>query len=144
MNYRYNGQLPEKPLKEKLLWFAFFSAIFIYNVVAVLISQSGEFFEGDEGFVGLDGKIISILFYVFLLFSIVQLVVLFKWNPKKKYNLAELPPRNSGNLSVMKYGIAEAMAIYGLTLFLMNGDFNHLILFSGLAIVGMFLSYPKE
>ena len=144
MNYRSNGQLPVKPLNEKLLWFAFFSAIFIYNIVAVLNSQSGEFLEGDKGFVGLDGEMISILFYVFLLFSIVQLVVLFKWNPKKKYNPAELPPRNSGNLSVMKYGIAEAMAIYGLTLFLMNGNFNHLILFSGLAIVGMFLSYPKE
>ena len=144
MDYRSSDQSSEKPLNEKLLWFAFFSAIFIYNIVAVIISRSGEFFDEDAGFVGLDSEMLSILFYVFLLFSIIQLVILFKWNPKKKYNPAELPPKNNGNLSVMKYGIAEAMAIYGLTLFLMNGNFSHLILFSGLAVVGMFLSYPKE
>ena len=144
MNYHSNNQSSEKPLNEKLLFFAFLSAIFIYNAVAVIISQSGEFFEKGEGFAKLDGEMISILFYVFLFFSIIQLIILLKWNPKRKFSLAELPPQNDGDLFVIKYGIAEAMAIYGLILFLLNGNFDHLILFSVLAIIGMFLSYPKE
>ena len=144
MENQTNDQLPVKPLNEKIIWFAFFSAIFIYNVVAVLISQSGEFFGEDMGFVGLDPEMFSILFYVFLVFSIIQLVILFKWNSKIEHKPVEVLPENKKNLSMIKYAIAEAMAIYGLTLFLMNGNFSHLILFSGLAIVGMFLSYPKE
>ena len=144
MDYRPSDQSSEKPLNEKLLWFAFFSAIFIYNVVAVIISQSGEFFDGDEGFVGLDPEMLSILFYVFLLFSIIQLIILFKWNSKVEHKPTEALPENKKNLFMIKYAIAEAMAIYGLTLFLMNGNFSHLILFSGLAAVGMFLSYPKK
>ena len=144
MNYHPSDQSSVKLPNEKFLWVAFFSAFFIYNIVAVLISQSGEYFEKGEGFVGLDNEMISVLFCVFLFFSMIQLVVLLKWNPKKKYHPAELPSENNRNLSVMKYGIAEAMAIYGLTLFLMNGNFDHLILFSVLAIIGMFLSYPKK
>ena len=144
MNYHSNNQSSEKPLNEKLLFFIFLSAIFIYNAVAVIISQSGEFFEKGEGFAGLDGETILILFYVFLFFSIIQLIILLKWNPKRKFSPAELPLQNKGNLFVVKYGIAEAMAIYGLILFLLNGNFDHLILFSVLAIIGMFLSYPKE
>ena len=139
-----NNQPPVKPPNEKLLWVAFLGAIFIYSIVAVIISQTGEGFEEGKGFVGLDSEIFSMLSYVLLFFSIIQLVVLLKWNPKRKYGPTELPSKDRGNLSIMKYGIAEAMAIYGLTLFLINGNFNYLILFSGLAVVGMLLSYPKK
>lgn len=144
MENQTNNQPPVKPPNEKLLWVAFFGAIFIYSVVAVIISQTGEGFEAGKGFVGLDSEAFSILFYALLFFAIIQLVVLFKWNSKIEHKQVEILSENKKNLFTIKYALADAMAIYGLVLFLMNGNFNYLILFSGLAIVGMFLSYPKK
>ena len=143
MENQINNQLPVKPPNEKLLWFAFLGAIFIYNIVAVMISRSSEFFEKERGFVGLDSEMLSVLFYILLFLSIIQLAILFKWNSKVEHKPTESLPENK-KIFTIKYALAESMAIYGLTLFLMNGNFNHLILFSGLAVVGMFLSYPKE
>lgn len=138
MENQLNNQSPAKPPNEKFLWCAFLGAIFIYSVVAVIISQSGE------SFVELDSEMLSILFYAFLFLSIVQLSILFKWNSKVEHKPIETLPENKKNLFMIKYALADAMAIYGLMLFLLNGNFNYLILFSGLAIVGMLLSYPKN
>ena len=144
MENQTNNQAPAKPPNEKLIWFAFLGAIFVYSIVAVIISQSGEGFEEGKGFVGLDGEMFSVLFYTLISLSIIQLIVLFKWNSKVEHKQVEALPESKKNLFTIKYALADAMAVYGLTLFLMNGNFNHLILFSGLAVVGMFLSYPKK
>lgn len=148
MNYQLNNQSLNKnsvkPPNKKLFWVAFLGAIFIYSAVAVIIAQTGEGFEEGKGFVGLEGEIFSVLFYAFLFLSIIQLAVLFKWNSKMEHKPIEALSEDKKNLFMIKYALADAMAIYGLTLFLMNGNFNYLILFSGLAVVGMLLSYPKK
>lgn len=148
MNYQPNNQPldknPVKPPNEKFLWYAFLGAIFIYSIGAVIISQSGEGFKEGQGFVGLDSEMFLVLFYMFLFLSLIQLAVLSKWNSKVERKSAELLPENKKNLFTIKYALAEAMAIYGLMLFLMNGNSSHLILFSALAVVGMLLSYPKK
>ena len=144
MENQTNNQLPVKPPNEKLLWASFFGAIFIYSVVAVIIAQTGEGFEEGKGFIGLESEMFSILFYILLFLAIIQLIVLFRWNSKTEHKPMESLPENKRNLFMIKYALADAMAVYGLTLFLINGNFNHLILFSGLAVVGMLLSYPKK
>ncbi|MEA1936525.1 MAG: hypothetical protein U9N04_00205 [Patescibacteria group bacterium] len=148
MNYQFNNQSLNRnsmePPNEKLFWFAFLGAIFIYSIVAVIISQTGEGFEAGKGFIEFDGKIFSVLFYAFLSLAIIQLIILSKWNSKVEHKRTEILPENKKSLFMIKYALAGAIAIYGLTLFLMNGNSNHLILFSGLAVAGMLLSYPKK
>ena len=149
MNYQPNNQPldknPVKPPNEKLLWFAFLGAIFIYSIVAVIVSQTGEGFEVGKGFIGLEGEIFYALFYALLFLVIIQLVILLKWNSKGVHKLMELlPDDKKKNIFMVKYVLAASMAIYGLMLFLMNGNSSHLILFSALAVVGMLLSYPKK
>ncbi|MCK4592554.1 hypothetical protein KAT63_03920 [Candidatus Parcubacteria bacterium] len=144
MENQINNQLPVKPPNEKLLWASFLGAIFIYSVVAVMIAQTGEGFEEGKGFIELESEMFSVLFYAFLFLAIIQLIVLFRWNSKTEHKLMESLSENKRNLFMIKYALADAIAVYGLTLFLINGNFNHLILFSGLAIIGMLLSYPKK
>ena len=138
MNNQMNNQPPIKPPNEKFLWVAFLGAIFMYSVVAIIISQTGE------GFVELDSEMLAVLFYAFLFLSIIQLFILFRWSSKVEHKPIETLPENKKNLFMIKYALAEAMAIYGVVLFLMNGNSSHLLLFSGLAVVGMLLSYPKK
>lgn len=144
MEDRTDNQFPARPLNEKFLWLMFFSAIFIYSVVAVIISKFGEGFEEGKGFIGLESETFSVLFYVFLFFAIIKLIILFRWSSKTEHKPVESLPENKRNLFMAKYALADAIAIYGLTLFLINGNFSHLILFSGLAVVGMLVSYPRQ
>ena len=144
MENQTNNQPSVKPPNEKLFWYAFFGAIFIYSIVAVIIAQTGEGFEEGKGFVELEGEIFSMLFYILLFISVIQLAILFKWNSKMEHKATEVLFENKKNLFMIKYALAEAMAVYGLVLFLTNGNFNYLILFSGLAVIGMFLSYPRK
>ena len=144
MENQTSNQSPVKPPNKKLFWFMFLGAIFIYSVVAVIISQTGEGFEEGKGFIGLESEMFSVLFYALLFLAIIQLAVLFKWNSEVERKPAEALPENKKNLFMIKYVLADAIAVYGLTLFLINGNFNHLILFSGLAVIGMLLSYPRK
>ena len=145
MNNQMDNQPPVKPPNEKLFWYAYLGAIFIYSVVAVMILNSGEGFEEGKGFIELDAGVFSTLFYVLLFVSMVQFAILLKWDSKGVYKLMELlPDDKKKNIFMVKYTLAAAMAIYGLMLFLMNGNSSHLLLFSGLAVVGMLLSYPKK
>ncbi|MFA6096080.1 MAG: hypothetical protein WC788_00455 [Candidatus Paceibacterota bacterium] len=165
-----NGQTPKanapKPINNKVLWFAFFVAIFVYNIVAILIAQmpsesriktfapklAGSDIETivqsqDRfmGFIGMDGGTYSLVFSAFLIISIINFVVIFKLNPKAESKNAIF--NSSGgpiNYGLLRIAFAESMAIFGLMLFLINGNFSHLILFTALAIVGMLLVYPRE
>lgn len=132
-----------KPISNKILWFMFFIAIFVYNIVAVFISYDEKF--GGNGFIGMESGLYSMLFYTFIIISIVNFIVIFKL--KAKTDVKSPVQQSSGkeiNYAVVRIAFAESMAIFGLVLFLINGDFNHLLLFTALAIAGMFLVYPKK
>ncbi|MFZ2969707.1 MAG: hypothetical protein WA063_01015 [Minisyncoccia bacterium] len=142
-NNRLSINNTPKPPSSKVFWFVFFIAIFIYNIVAIVMSSDEKF--GENGFIGMDNGTYSMLFYAFLAVSAVNFVVIFKLKSKTD---VKFPVRQASgkeiNYSLVKIAFAESMAIFGLMLFLMNGNFSHLMLFTVLAIVGMFLVYPKN
>ncbi len=132
-----------KPASNKILWFMFFIAIFVYNIVAVFMSYDEKF--GENGFIGMESGMYSLLFYAFIIISVINFVVIFKL--KAKTDIKSPTQQSSGkeiNYTVVRIAFAESMAIFGLALFLVNGNFNHLLFFTALAIVGMFLVYPKK
>jgi len=159
------SRVPKQPSK-KVLWSVFFIAIFIYNIVAILISQmpsesrvrtfapklAGTDIEARvqtqnefAGFIEIDSGTYSLLFYLFLIISAVNFIVIFKLKPKAESKNAIL--NSSGgpiNYGLLRIAFAESMAIFGLVLFLISGNFSHLILFTALAIIGMIFVYPRE
>lgn len=165
-----NSQLPQnnvpKPPSNKFLWFAFFFAIFIYNIVAILIAQTpdesriktfapklagsdiGRSIRDQDkfmGFVGMDIGTYTLLFYAFLAISAINFIVIFKF--RSKANVGRQAQQEFGkefNFGVLRIVFAESIAIFGLLLFLLNGNFSHLILFTALAIIGMLLVYPRN
>ena len=155
-----------KPPSKKVLWFAFFIAIFIYNIVAILIAQTpsesriktfapklaGSDIEKNirdqdkfMGFGGMDTGTYTLLFYVFLAISAINFIVIFKLRSKTN---AGRPVRQAFgkefDFGILRMAFAESMAIFGLLLFLINGNFSHLILFTVLAIIGMLSVYPRN
>jgi hypothetical protein len=132
-----NDQVP-KPDARKILWFVFISAIIVYNIIAMLLAQAQEDFKG---FVASDDGFASLLFYVLLSVSLINFIVLFKLKEKIA---KESLPRKKQSLTVASYAIGEMMAIFGLVLFLVAGNFAYLYSFSVLALVGMILVYPGE
>lgn len=47
------------------------------------------------------------------------------------------------SIGLFQLFLADAVAIFGLLLFLLNGGFNQLFLFSGISVVAMLLVYPR-
>lgn len=47
------------------------------------------------------------------------------------------------SVGMLQFLLADAIAIFGLLLFLLNGELNQVFLFSGLAIAAMVLVYPR-
>lgn len=132
-----------KPPSNKILWSMFFIAIFVYNIVAVFVSYDEKF--GENGFIGMESGLYSMLFYALIIISIVNFIVIFKL--KAKMDIKSPVRQSSGkevNYAVVRIALAESMAIFGLVLFLINGDFNHLLLFTALAVFGMFIVYPRK
>jgi hypothetical protein len=132
-----------KPPSNKILWYMFFIAIFVYNIVAVFMSYDEKF--GENGFIGTESGLYSMLFYALIIISFINFIVIFKLKAKSE---SKTPILNSSgkeiNYTVVRIAFAESMAIFGLVLFLINGNFNHLMFFTALAIVGMFIVYPRK
>ena len=84
------------------------------------------------------------MFIIFLLLSFIQFVIIFKINSKDKNKTLELSHGKENYFWGLKIAMANVIAIYGITLFLINGNFNHLLLFTGLGLSGMFYIYFKE
>lgn len=165
-----NDQLPQtvasRPINNKILWLMFLIAIFVYNVVAVLISlapkdagirnfisslmgsEGKPIIRGQDefaGFAGLDGGTYFLLLCAFLIISVVDFVMILKLKQKAESKTPILGPSGSPiNFGILRIAFAESMAIFGLVLFLLNGDLGHLIFFTFLAIIGMLLAYPKQ
>ncbi|MCK5491366.1 MAG: hypothetical protein KAI67_06015 [Candidatus Pacebacteria bacterium] len=129
----------ELTLKDKrTMWFMFCMAIFVYNIVAVILSRS----ENEFGWS--DGNMYNTLFYVLAVLSLIQFIVVIKLNAKIREKSLMLMPNKHTEYYMLPIAFSEAIAIYGLILFLLHGNFQHLILFSSMAIFGLLLSYPKE
>lgn len=136
-NQQFNAN-STKPDTRKILWLAFTSAIIVYNIVAVLIAQSQKDFKG---FVVPNDGLMPLLFYALLLASLINFIASFRL--KEKIAI-ELLPGKKQSLTVASYAVSEMIAIYGLILFLIAGDFNHLYLFSGMSLAAMLLVYPRQ
>jgi len=119
---------------------AFFAAIFIWNGVAVVMKTSTSYAEAEN----IDPTIYGYLFYVFNLMTLVQFIIIWKINSGSNLlHFNENADPVTGK-TIIKTAMAETMAIYGMILFLLGGNYLHLIGFALAAIFSMLIIYKKD
>jgi hypothetical protein len=137
----------------RLTHLAFLASTLIYGLVGILLKQ---FIMGAEpGFVGLDPSTYFMLLVLFIIISVglgfVVLVVLPRRNSPQHLVKSEAVSSSAElgqalfKAHSIRIAMTEAIAIFGLVLFLLNGNLLHLLVFIGIAFVLLLLLiFPRK
>ncbi len=125
--------------KLKILWFAFFSAIAIYNIIAFIMSDNGN--KGISESLFLSNDNIFELFYISIVVIAIQFFIYNGYSSKIQSNPLI---QNKQGAYIVKYAASEFAAICGLMLFFYYGNLSYLFSLSVLSMIEMLLFYPKE
>jgi hypothetical protein len=136
----------------RVIWAAMLSSIGIYILVAHLTEGKIRIAEGA-------GEVFGLLKTVLLVLGIGELVLIplirrlmlrpSFVSPVQGASTAPLTPQSYpaaakySAVLIVSLAIAETVAIYGLVLFFLSGDFSTLYLFAALGAAGMLVSRPK-
>lgn len=119
----------------KLLWYFFVLSISAYIMDAILIEKY-VLMDSTGGFIYENGtELPSTILYSFSAVSFVLFGIQFQ---VPKWIANELVQ------SIVRYALCEAIAIFGFLLFLFGGDFQKMLLFLGLSLIGFISTYPKQ
>jgi F0F1-type ATP synthase membrane subunit c/vacuolar-type H+-ATPase subunit K len=127
---------------------AMMSTLFMYAVVVVAISSTRAPFEGFGSIE--DGGLLRMLRNLFLGLSLLQVVAI----KIIRGRALQLPDPSSGlsinkpesrlvSTSILTFALAESIAIYGLVLFLLNGESTDFFIFLGLSLLTFILFFPR-
>ncbi|MGH9462466.1 MAG: hypothetical protein ACRD1X_14725 [Vicinamibacteria bacterium] len=130
---------------------AMMSTLLVYTVVALAIASTSDPFEG---FASLDDG--GLLRNVLLGLSLLQVVTIkiirdrALQSPDPSSGVPTGKPGSRSQLvsrlvstSIVTFAFAESIAMYGLVLFLLNGDSTDLYIFLGLSILTFIMFFPK-
>jgi hypothetical protein len=115
-----------------IIWLAMLSSIALYAAIGIYLSQSGELPKS------LDAQTLNLLMYVFGIVAIGTIFVIFLIiprliNPKPHLShhqpSSSLRPASELVFCVVRWALAESIAIYGLILLILGGS---------LAVFGLF------
>ncbi len=136
----------------RFIHFSFLASTLIYGVVGILLKQ---FMMGAEpGFVGLDPSpylmLLTLLIIVSVVVGFMILVVLPKRNSVRHLIKSEAISSSAelgqvlSKAHFLRMALAEAVAVFGLVLFFLNGNLLHLFAFIGIALVLLLLIFPRK
>lgn len=130
---------------------AMMSTLVVYAAVAIGIEATQAPFEGFASFG--DGGLIRNLFLGLSLFQIVAIKVIRSralQTPESSGAYPTAKPLESSrllsrlvSLSVVAFALAESIAVYGLVLFLLNGDSTDFYVFWGLSLLTFIMFFPR-
>ena len=146
-----NGGLKSAYRRTAVIGGAMMSTLVMYAVVALAIASTSDPFEGFASFG--DGGLLRNVFLGLSLLQVVAIKIirdraLQSPNPSsgvptsKPDARSQLVPRLVST-SILTFAIAESMALYGLVLFLLNGDSMDLYIFLGLSLLTFIMFFPK-
>lgn len=134
-----------------VIWAAMMSSIGIYVLVAHLTEGTVAIGAGIGDMFGfLRMLLLAVGILELLLIPVIKNLIIKSVRPPKTpvvtgIAAAGSPPAVAAYTSalVVSLAIAESVAIYGLVLFFLRGDFQTLYLFAALGAAGMIISRPK-
>lgn len=152
MNNQFPNYQPTKPISAKRQWFAYFAIILFFNIFVLLSEKypillkyiaggngSKRYIASDgsfEGFVELEKGTYNIIFYLLMTISIVILFCVLKINAQTK---SDKMKDKDGSVRLQLTYLIGAL---GLLLFLIHGEWEKFLLFSALAVIGIFKVFP--
>ncbi len=133
------------------LHFGFMGGIVMQGVVAIVIKQ--QIMMNDPGFVNLDPATFYGLLTVLSIVACVIVGVVFIILPKrstvdhlltKSFESPVALGKALSSETILRSTIVAAIAIFGLILFLMNGNLMHFAAFAAIAFVLLLLLFPRR
>ncbi len=135
-------QLREAHMVQVIVWGAILMSVFVYLAVAYLTKK--------EAIVEIDPMVRWVVIAVALLDAIASLAVFPAMMSPSKLRKRLQQENRIQNIKglyfttlILRLALAESVAIFGLVLSMMSGDFNELLPFASASIVLLVLAYPS-
>jgi F0F1-type ATP synthase membrane subunit c/vacuolar-type H+-ATPase subunit K len=143
-----NDELKSAYRRTAVMGGAMMSTLLLYAVVAFAIASANDPFEGLVALE--DGGLLRLLRNLFLGLSLLQVVAI----QILRGRALQLPDPSGGvpigkpesrlvSTSILTFALAESIAIYGLVLFLLNGESTDFFIFLGLSLLTFILFFPR-
>jgi F0F1-type ATP synthase membrane subunit c/vacuolar-type H+-ATPase subunit K len=146
-----NDELKSAYRRTAVIGGAMMSTLVMYAVVAIAIASTRDPFEG---FVSLeDGGLLRNFFLGLSLLQVVAIKIIHSRalrspDPSGRFQTSKPGARSQlasrlVSTSVVTFALAESIAVYGLVLFLLNGESTGFFVFLGLSLLTFIMFFPK-
>lgn len=128
--------LKTKYLAVNFVGLSLIASVFLYAVIVEVVKR---WLAPFAGFGGLTPATADMLFYVFLVMALGHYVVIRVIDKV----VAGKSPAHLPQGAIISLALCEAVALYGLVLFLLAGNANHFYIFMALALLLFYLFFPR-
>ncbi|MDI6852166.1 MAG: hypothetical protein QME75_00995 [Deltaproteobacteria bacterium] len=128
--------LKKRYLAVNFIGLALIASVFAYLVVVEVLKRALAPFTG---FADLPKSTANLLTYVFAFLSLGN-YFLIRFVPQK---LIEQSPRNLPQAAIITFALCEAVAVYGLVLFLLTGNSFDFYIFFAFSLFLFYIFFPK-
>ena len=143
--------LKEAYRRTAVIGVAMMSTLVMYLVVALVVESTNDPFEGFAGLE--DGGLLRNLFLGLSLLQIVAIKIIRSralYTPHQPVPYQEATPARQSQLrsrlvalSIVTFALAESIAVFGLVLFLLNGEATDFYVFLGLSLLTFIMFFPQ-
>lgn len=134
-----SDQIP--PLKQRYLIINFIGLAMIASVFlyAVIVEVFKRYYEPFTGFADLPPHLADMIKYVLLAVALVFFLLI----RVLQNRLAALSPRLLPSIAIMSFALSEAVAVFGLMLFLLTGNSLDFYLFFAVSLFLFYIYFPR-
>jgi F0F1-type ATP synthase membrane subunit c/vacuolar-type H+-ATPase subunit K len=130
------SELKKRYLAVNFIGLAMIGSVFIYAVVVEILQR---FFAPFEGFASFPESTADLLTYLFLFLALVNYFLI----RIISRNISARSPQNLPQISIINFALCEAVAVFGLVIFLLTGNSVSFYIFFALSLLFFYLNYPK-
>jgi hypothetical protein len=136
MTNNHLSDLKKRYLAVNFIGLAMIGSVFAYLVVVEVLKRALTPFSG---FASLPKSTANLLTFIFLFLSLGN-YFLIRFVPKK---LVEQSPQNLPQAAIITFALCEAVAVYGLALFLLAGNSLDFYIFFAFSLFLFYIFFPK-
>jgi F0F1-type ATP synthase membrane subunit c/vacuolar-type H+-ATPase subunit K len=131
-----SGNLKQRYLVTNFIGLAMIGSVFIYAVIVEIFKR---YYAPFQGFAALPPKLAEMLTYILLFVALVfYFVIRFL-----KRKVATQSPQFLPQIAILTFALCEAVAVFGLMLFLLTGNSLDFYMFFAVSLLLFYLFFPK-
>jgi hypothetical protein len=128
--------LKQRYLVINFIGLAMIGSVFLY---AVIVEVFKRYYDPFTGFADLPPHIADMIKYVLLVVALVFFLLI----RVMQNRLAAMSPRLLPSIAIMSFALCEAVAVFGLMLFLLTGNSLDFYLFFAVSLFLFYMYFPK-